>query len=757
MGNACCGDERANAPEADQQSAIGTGKIRRGTGHHTYAIEVTVAQAQKLPGMDLTGSVDPYVELHVGSDMQKTQKIKNNKNPVWNQMFQFTFAKESQAQELKLRIMDWDRFTKNDLIAEATIPITGYNKKRQYEWVELKDAKGRDAGRLQLVIEGREFVQKTTDISWTHLLQLTAVEAKGLPNVDLTGTIDPYAQFYWGGFRFATQRHDHNANPQWNETCYIFINQDKEEDYQLVVNVADHDSATKDDVVGHLYMSGSELFNLNGRVTKRLTTKDIDQEQEIENKQNPEFARAESSVHGKSAGDITLDIQLIEREVVKRKFATDFLTQFDTNDDGMLSEDEIVHAFADLGILDGGTSEDEAQLWFRSHDKDGSGDLSFEEFAGILDKKEFQNAKFMPKIMNKYIGRKEKLMDSFVTAADVRFESQIVIRDRKSGMQVSENIPNKVRVGLSVLYSSKASKWFANSALWDKISIQASVNKGKKYNKPESVAEIPAFVETYAINMKECVIERPEDFGCFNDFFARAIKPECRPIAGRGDDTIIPSGADCRFMCFQDTLDSTKIWVKGESFSLNRVFTESATPNLADKMDGGPWCIFRLAPQDYHRWHYPVGGRITRITGVKGALFTVNPVAINSTIDVYGNNKRAIIEIENEALGTVVMVAVGAMMVGAYTLFASDGVEAKVGSIVRKGDVAGEWRFGGSTVLVFFERAAKVVWDSDLIKNSMEPIETRIYCGEKIATAGSGEVERGRAGTGTPQRTDIDS
>ena len=59
-------------------------------------------------------------------------------------------------------------------------------------------------------------------------------------------------------------------------------------------------------------------------------------------------------------------------------------------------------------------------------------------------------------------------------------------------------------------------------------------------------------------------------------------------------------------------------------------------------------------------------------------------------------------------IGNVLMVAMAATMVGSYNLFRCEAedpvkdepVALQVGDMVKKGDVAGEWRFGGSTVCV---------------------------------------------------------
>ena len=44
----------------------------------------------------------------------------------------------------------------------------------------------------------------------------------------------------------------------------------------------------------------------------------------------------------------------------------------------------------------------------------------------------------------------------------------------------------------------------------------------------------------------------------------------------------------------------------------------------AERYNGGALCIFRLAPQDYHRFHSPVDGVVGPMTYIAGEYYTVN-------------------------------------------------------------------------------------------------------------------------------------
>lgn len=43
---------------------------------------------------------------------------------------------------------------------------------------------------------------------------------------------------------------------------------------------------------------------------------------------------------------------------------------------------------------------------------------------------------------------------------------------------------------------------------------------------------------------------------------------------------------------------------------------------LADELEGGSIAVFRLAPQDYHRFHIPAKGTIESINPIAGTYYT---------------------------------------------------------------------------------------------------------------------------------------
>jgi len=215
-----------------------------------------------------------------------------------------------------------------------------------------------------------------------------------------------------------------------------------------------------------------------------------------------------------------------------------------------------------------------------------------------------------------------------------------------------------------------------------------------------------------------------DQFKTFNEFFYRQLKPEARPCSAPDNPKIIVSPADCRSVVFNKLDDATKIWVKGREFSIERLLGNTY-PEDAKRYVNGALGIFRLAPQDYHRFHIPVDGIMGTPKTIAGEYYTVNPMAIRSALDVYGENIRVVVPIDSAAHGRVMVICVGAMMVGSTIITRKPGEE------VHRAEELGYFKFGGSTILLLFEQGA-MKFDDDLVDNSNGALETLLRVGMSI-------------------------
>lgn len=304
--------------------------------------------------------------------------------------------------------------------------------------------------------------------------------------------------------------------------------------------------------------------------------------------------------------------------------------------------------------------------------------------------------------------------------------ANILVQDRSTGIVLEEKMSVAVRLGIRLLYRG------LDKAKSKRVRIllrKLSVKQGAKFDNPKLKRDIESFIRFHKLDLSDCLITDPERFKTFNDFFYRELKPGARPIEGLSQ--VVVSPADCRCTTFNSVDEATELWIKGRNFTLAKLFNgnfnQLENTGLYDPKD---CCIgiFRLAPQDYHRFHSPVKGTIGPIKYIEGEYYTVNPMAIRSDLDVYGENVRVIVPIYTQDLGTVIMVAVGAMMVGSTILTVEEG------SVVERGEEVGYFKFGGSTVLLLFEKKY-LQFDSDLVENSKLCIETLVRVGQSIGHA----------------------
>lgn len=243
-----------------------------------------------------------------------------------------------------------------------------------------------------------------------------------------------------------------------------------------------------------------------------------------------------------------------------------------------------------------------------------------------------------------------------------------------------------------------------------------SRKQGIKYNSPNSRAEIAPFIAFHNLNMDE-VLQPLDSFNTFNQFFYRKLKPEARPIDCPGDPSVLVSPADARCMFFPTIEEAQTIWIKGRDFTLEKFL--GGDTDLANRFIGGSLAIFRLAPQDYHRYHVPADGILSPPKSIEGAYYTVNPMAVRSPLDIYGENVRTISVLESPQFGTIAYVCIGAMMVGSVELTSTPGKQ------MYRGDEHGYFAFGGSTCVLLFE-PGRITFDTDLIENAGQSLETLV-------------------------------
>ncbi|KAF5588808.1 phosphatidylserine decarboxylase [Fusarium pseudocircinatum] len=301
--------------------------------------------------------------------------------------------------------------------------------------------------------------------------------------------------------------------------------------------------------------------------------------------------------------------------------------------------------------------------------------------------------------------------------------ANILIQDRVTGQIEEEKMSPYVRLGIRFLYKGLKSRDLENKQV-RKLLKNLSVKQGRKFEDPASKKEIEPFIEFHGLDLSEVLLPLDE-FKNFNEFFYRALKPGSRPCSAPDNPHIVVCPADCRSIVFNSIDQATELWIKGRQFSVKKLLGDAYPEDVPRYEDGGAVGIFRLAPQDYHRFHFPVDGIMGKPKTIAGDYYTVNPMAIRSALDVYGENVRVLVPVDTELYGRVMIICVGAMMVGSTVISRFEGER------VRRAEELGYFKFGGSTILLLFE-PGKMRFDEDLTYNSKEPLETLVRVGTSI-------------------------
>lgn len=268
--------------------------------------------------------------------------------------------------------------------------------------------------------------------------------------------------------------------------------------------------------------------------------------------------------------------------------------------------------------------------------------------------------------------------------------------------------------GLSFLYHNFFGKAITQSIL---IRHFISVWYGRRMKKPASKKRISEFIEQYAVDVSQ--IKFPlNTYTSFNDFFIRELKEGARPVDQNPDHLVSP--ADARLLVF-DLSEENSLPIKGYWYSLYQLLKDKS---LEQEYANG-WCyVYRLAPSDYHRFHYIDDGSHEKVKRIKGVLNSVNPIALSSVKHLLGRNYRELTLLRTKNFGDVIQLEVGALLVGKIIQKHRDKFE------FRRGEEKGWFEYGGSTIIQLFHKDI-IIPDADILEFSRKKIETVVKMGEK--------------------------
>ncbi len=237
--------------------------------------------------------------------------------------------------------------------------------------------------------------------------------------------------------------------------------------------------------------------------------------------------------------------------------------------------------------------------------------------------------------------------------------------------------------------------------------------RGKYMDSPESTKNISEWLSDSSLTNDEYV--KPIDgFKSFNEFFTRDLKPGARPIAGMNDNSVLVSPADGVVnMINNDVQMDSQIPTKaGMTLSLKELLDDSP---YCEKFVGGTAMAVFLLPTNYHHYHAPISGIMVeskedvgdRLFGMPDILDLINDgnVAYNKDYSVLQSFKHGYFIFDTKEYGHIAMVPIGLQTIGSVVFEEKFKKVERTNPVdVYKGEKLGHFAYGGSTVLLLFEK-----------------------------------------------------
>ncbi len=241
----------------------------------------------------------------------------------------------------------------------------------------------------------------------------------------------------------------------------------------------------------------------------------------------------------------------------------------------------------------------------------------------------------------------------------------------------------------------------------------AYLDSEKSWN--QSYYDIVAKEDTFGIS--KGWYEDASNWKTFNQFFSRKlISPSVRPIASPEDNSVVVSPADA---CTQGVwqiddegyivqANKPGVQIKSKKFSS---IAELVGPNsqYREAFNGGTLTHSFLNVYDYHRYHFPMSGKVKEVNIIDADYAVGGTITWNKETKKYelfcdtpgwqSIETRGCIILETPDYGDVALLPIGMMPVTSINWV--PGI--KVGAEVTKGQELGYFLFGGSDFVILFQ------------------------------------------------------
>lgn len=248
------------------------------------------------------------------------------------------------------------------------------------------------------------------------------------------------------------------------------------------------------------------------------------------------------------------------------------------------------------------------------------------------------------------------------------------------------------------------------------VNPKVSIICGRFLSSPTSKFLIPLFISKHGINMSHYVIP-VIGYDSFNSFF---IRKKTTPIRFSYDSRII---APCDGMLSIYSIANDSIFtIKNSQYSVSDLIMDE---HFSKFFVGGTALIFRLTPAHYHRYVHCTDGVVQEIRRIAGILHSVRPICIGSN-EVFVQNSREYMIINNPYLGYIIQMEIGALLVGRIS-----NAPLSTYDRIHMGDEKGFFEYGGSTIIILIPPETVISPELRIYQNT--GIEIQIVQGDHIA------------------------
>lgn len=252
-----------NEDAESTKSEVKLGKLQFSLDYDFQKGELTVGviQAADLPGMDMSGTSDPYVKVYLMPDKKKKHETKVHRktlNPVFNESFVFKNVQyaEMGSKTLTFLIYDFDRFSKHDQIGQVQVPLNSVDLGRVVEeWRDLTspEADNEKEDKLGDICFSLRYVPTAGKLT------VVILEAKNLKKMDVGGLSDPYVKLslMLNGKRIKKKKttiKKCTLNPYYNESFAFEVPFEQIQKVTLIVTVVDYDRIGTSEPIGRVVL-----------------------------------------------------------------------------------------------------------------------------------------------------------------------------------------------------------------------------------------------------------------------------------------------------------------------------------------------------------------------------------------------------------------------------------------------------------------------------------------------------------------------